>query len=119
MSKHDTRPSKAQFVAMSSLQRREVVKPLAPAVEIDGEPKQLPFTTMTGAELRRAREAAGKTPEQLAKDLKLKGHRPALKVLRWEEGNVKKFGHKAIVPGRVAAHVLALGQKDESTQGAE
>jgi len=109
MSKNDPRPTKAQFAAMSAHEKRLHTRPLMPPVEVDGEIQQLPYTTMTGAELARARQAANLTPDQLAHDLGLRGKSRAKTILRWEAGDVKKHGHKAIVPGRVAAHVISIG----------
>lgn len=94
---------------MSAQERRVHTTPLMPPVEIDGEIQQLPYSTMTGEEFARARVASGLSADELAQHLNLRGKGRAKKILRWEEGDIKKYGHKAIVPGRVAAHIIAMG----------
>jgi hypothetical protein len=112
MISQDSRPTKAQFAAMSPQQRSLHTRPLAP----DGQP----YPRMTGAELKQLRTSLGFTPRDFAAKLKLRvaatsrAKRAAIggaQIERWEEGNTKKYGQKAIVPGRIAYNALSLTAK--------
>ena len=103
MISQDPRPTKAQFAAMPHQQRALHTRPLAP----DGQP----YPTMTGSELKAFRETLGLSERALAIKLKIRGKTPETSIIRWEKGDTKKYGHKAIVPGSVAYKVLAMGAK--------
>ena len=99
----DTRPTKAQFAAMAPQQRAAHLVPL----DQDGNP----FPRMSGSELQILRLSLGLSPHELAIKLALRGKNPGSTITRWESGDTKKYGVKAIVPGHVAAKVLAMGDK--------
>jgi hypothetical protein len=63
---------------------------------------------MTGAELKSIRQNLGLSPRAMALKLMIRGPRPEGSILRWEEGNTKKYAHKAVVPGHIALKALAM-----------